>query len=418
MRAVFVLPLLLVAACSATASHTELVRPEVLEPADAPPDNPIKPGEPGLMSGLVGAVTHVVEGEVVLDVGKAGDLLAVIRDGTATHLIRVVDAAGPGKLGYCLRPWESFPASGDTVALVRRRWVVSYGPPPESPPGGMPFAPHPFGPWDRLVPDTSRTGTEVLERVCFVGTMGAPLAEGRRALVTHFGEPSAGHLETDTGDWLTCSLVDSTQAVAAADERKGKSPGVLHEGRRVIGWKPLEPAVKAHVAGRARLPEYRWEADPKVVSADTFELVVPWGSLPRRGQRFQVLRDGMHWAWAIVTSIADRTVTCRVDMADYPGGLQSSDVVASRLWNPSQPLRVALHGSFSAGHAGGSRDQFERWLRGIGAKVDDNARHGTEVVVVGYNLLRDEHYRRARDDLRFEPISARDVAGYFMPEQP
>ena len=95
--------------------------------------------------------------------------------------------------------------------------------------------------------------------------------------------------------------------------------------------------------------------------------------------------------------------------------VRKGDKLVSQLWQDGQFLTVALHGDYEPPNEAYSKARLIELLKQAGVNVVDKVQPGTDVVILGSNLLGDEWYRRARNDLRFETLKEDDVRLYVDP---
>jgi hypothetical protein len=142
----------------------------------------------------------------------------------------------------------------------------------------------------------------------------------------------------------------------------------------------------------------------------------------RIGQRFEVWRlhgfdkDEFVGVVEIVRMLSAHYSLCTVltlNNADDP--VRKGDKIVSQLWQDGEFLTVALHGSYEPPNEAYSEARLTELLKQAGVTVVENVQPGTDVVILGSNLLGDEWYRRARNDLRFETLKEDDVRLYVDP---
>jgi hypothetical protein len=161
-----------------------------------------------------------------------------------------------------------------------------------------------------------------------------------------------------------------------------------------------------------------WHPAWKIIeplSTDTFEVQQPSNPV-RKTQRFEVWRGDRLIGMAIVESAGLTTAKLRLDRPKEEGTeLAVGDQVLSRLWMPTRKLHVALHGTYEPPNETMTKAELTMQLEFHGCIVDDKLGVGTDIVIIGSNLLADEWYRKARSDIRFETMKDEDAAKYFDP---
>lgn len=164
--------------------------------------------------------------------------------------------------------------------------------------------------------------------------------------------------------------------------------------------------------------DFLWHEGWKItepLSADSFEVQQPTNPVLKY-QRFEVWRGEQFLGMAIVESVSGATARMRLDSpAAEAIRLAKGDQVLSRLWLPTRPLHVALHGTYEPPNETMSKAELTMRLEFAGCIVDEKVGIGTDLVILGTNLLGDEWYRKARNDLRFETMKEDDARKYFDP---
>lgn len=142
----------------------------------------------------------------------------------------------------------------------------------------------------------------------------------------------------------------------------------------------------------------------------------------RAGQRFEVWRlhgreaDAVIGVVEIVRTLSDHYSMCTVlSLVNDADPVRKNDKIISRIWHKGRSLTVALHGTFEPPNQAYSRDRLIELLKLQGCKIVDKVQPGTDIVITGSNLLGDEWYRKARDDIRFETLKEEDVRVYIDP---
>ena len=140
------------------------------------------------------------------------------------------------------------------------------------------------------------------------------------------------------------------------------------------------------------------------------------------GQRFEIWRlhgfdrDELVGVVEIVRTLSPHYSLCTVlSLTNDDDPVRKGDKIVSRLWHNGQFLSIALHGSYEPPNEAYTKERLAEMLRQAGVKVVDKVQPGTDVVILGSNLLGDEWYRRARNDLRFETMREDDVRLYLDP---
>ncbi|MBZ0136900.1 MAG: rod shape-determining protein MreC [Planctomycetes bacterium] len=142
----------------------------------------------------------------------------------------------------------------------------------------------------------------------------------------------------------------------------------------------------------------------------------------RAGQRFEVWRlhgfekDEFVGVVEIVRALSPHFSLCTVlSLTNDDDPIRKGDKIVSQLWHDGKFLSIALHGSYEPPNEAYTKERLAEMLRLAGVKVVDKVQPGTDVVILGSNLLGDEWYRRARSDLRFETMREDDVRLYVDP---
>lgn len=391
---------------------------------------PVKEDESDLMrryplSGLVTRVLQASDGGVRLDAGredgvKPYDTFAVFNEGESCGAWRVY-SAGPNLCDcFLLGARSRQPEPGDVGVLAR--WVDRSGRSHGASQDGtamMPFASHPFGPWSV---DGSRQGTRVWsETVCFVGRMTSRRAGPYAEIETLWGDPARVRgpilVRHETTVLKFALTRDDGEVYARLDELDKRQRAVyddMPEGRLLVGF---SRGLDLHGDGAMlRVPggpdTWHWRRDetkargPVSVSINRI--------LPRhlRGARVEVWRGELFVGYA--TPHAGRPGQNFVlDVPAYHGArIKGGEVIGSIFWHETTPVSVALHGTLDA-DAPMSREEFEHALRQAGCEVHSKAGPTTKVVILGANLLDDEHYRDVRRTLHFQTVSDDVAANYF-----
>jgi hypothetical protein len=142
----------------------------------------------------------------------------------------------------------------------------------------------------------------------------------------------------------------------------------------------------------------------------------------KQGQRFEVWRlhgyekDEFVGVVEIVRMLSAHYSLCTVltlTNADDP--VRKGDKIVSQLWQDGEFLTVALHGDYEPPNEAYSKARLTELLKLAGVTVVEKVQPGTDMVILGSNLLGDEWYRRARNDLRFETLKEDDVRLYVDP---
>ncbi|MCB9935091.1 MAG: hypothetical protein H6840_05305 [Planctomycetes bacterium] len=142
----------------------------------------------------------------------------------------------------------------------------------------------------------------------------------------------------------------------------------------------------------------------------------------RVGQRFEVWRphgfekDEFVGVVEIVRMLSAHFSLCTVlTLTTANDPVRKADKIVSQLWHNGKFLKVALHGSYEPPNEAYSKERLTELLKNLGVEVVEKVQPGTDIVVLGSNLLGDEWYRRARSDLRFETLKEDDVRLYVDP---
>ena len=142
----------------------------------------------------------------------------------------------------------------------------------------------------------------------------------------------------------------------------------------------------------------------------------------KAGQRFEIWRlhgfekDEFVGVVEIVRTLSQHYSLCTVlSLTDDAEPVRKGDKIVSQLWHDGKFLSVALHGSYEPPNEAYTKDRLTELLKQAGVKVVNKVQPGTDLVILGSNLLGDEWYRRARNDLRFETMREDDVRIYVDP---
>jgi len=142
----------------------------------------------------------------------------------------------------------------------------------------------------------------------------------------------------------------------------------------------------------------------------------------KTGQRFEVWRlhgrdrDLAVGVVEIIRCLSDHFSLCTVlSLTDESEPVRKSDKIVSRIWHKGKFMTVALHGSFEPPNQAYSKDRLTALLKQAGCRVVEKVQPGTDIVILGSNLLGDEWYRKARDDIRFETLKEEEVRIYVDP---
>src|SRR5690606_24456051 len=136
----------------------------------------------------------------------------------------------------------------------------------------------------------------------------------------------------------------------------------------------------------------------------------------KAGQRFEIWRlhgfekDEFVGVVEIIRTLSPHFSLCTVlTLTNEDDPVRKGDKIVSRLWHEGKFLSVALHGSYEPPNEAYTKERLSELLRQAGVKVVDKVQPGTDLVVLGSNLLGDAWYRRARNDLRFDTLREDDV---------
>lgn len=139
----------------------------------------------------------------------------------------------------------------------------------------------------------------------------------------------------------------------------------------------------------------------------------------RAGQRFEVWRihgreqDVVVGVVEIVRCLSDHYSLCTVlSLVNDNDPVRKNDKIISRIWHKGKFLTVALHGTFEPPNQAYTSARLAELLKQQGCKIVEKVQPGTDIVITGSNLLGDEWYRKARDDIRFETLKEEDVRVY------
>lgn len=142
----------------------------------------------------------------------------------------------------------------------------------------------------------------------------------------------------------------------------------------------------------------------------------------KAGQRFEIWRlhgfekDEFVGVVEIIRTLSQHYSLCTVlTLTDQNDPVRKGDKIVSQLWHNGKFLSIALHGSYEPPNEAYTKERLAELLKQAGVKVVEKAQPGTDVVILGSNLLGDEWYRRARNDLRFETLREDDVRIYVDP---
>ena len=140
------------------------------------------------------------------------------------------------------------------------------------------------------------------------------------------------------------------------------------------------------------------------------------------GQRFEVWRlhgrkkDVVIGVIEIVRTLSDHYSLCTVlSLVSEKDPIRRGDQIVNRLWHNGRFLKVALHGSFEPPNEAYSKARLTELLKKAGCTVRDKVQPGVDLVITGSSLMRDNWYRKARSDLRFEVLREDDVRIYVDP---
>jgi hypothetical protein len=142
----------------------------------------------------------------------------------------------------------------------------------------------------------------------------------------------------------------------------------------------------------------------------------------RAGQRFEIWRphgfekDEFVGVVEIIRTLSAHFSLCTVlSLTNDNDPVRKGDKAMSHFWQNGKFLSVALHGTFEPPNQSYSRERLTELLTQMGVKVVDKVQPGTDLVILGSNLLGDEWYRRARNDLRFDTLREEDIRLYVAP---
>lgn len=139
----------------------------------------------------------------------------------------------------------------------------------------------------------------------------------------------------------------------------------------------------------------------------------------RAGQRFEVWRlhgreqDAVVGVIEIVRTLSEHYSLCTVlSLVNDSDPVRKNDKIISRIWHKGRFLTVALHGTFEPPNQAYTAARLIELLKLQGCTIVEKVQPGTDIVITGSNLLGDEWYRKARDDIRFETLKEEDVRVY------
>ncbi|MBE7492678.1 MAG: hypothetical protein HS108_13115 [Planctomycetes bacterium] len=142
----------------------------------------------------------------------------------------------------------------------------------------------------------------------------------------------------------------------------------------------------------------------------------------RAGQRFEVWRlhgrnqDAVVGVIEIVRCLSAHYSLCTVlSLVDDNDPVRKNDKIISRIWHRGKFLTIALHGTFEPPNQAYTVQRLTELLKQQGCTIVEKVQPGTDIVITGSNLLGDEWYRKARDDIRFETLKEEDVRVYIDP---
>ncbi|MCA8946108.1 MAG: hypothetical protein KDB29_07770, partial [Planctomycetes bacterium] len=142
----------------------------------------------------------------------------------------------------------------------------------------------------------------------------------------------------------------------------------------------------------------------------------------RIGQRFEVWRrhgfekDEFVGVIEVIRMLSAHYSLCTVlTLTDENDPVSKGDQIMSKIWHDGKFLSIALHGSYEPPNEAYSKERLTEMLKQLGVTVVEKVQPGTDIVILGSNLLGDEWYRRARNDLRFETLKEDDIRIYVDP---
>lgn len=142
----------------------------------------------------------------------------------------------------------------------------------------------------------------------------------------------------------------------------------------------------------------------------------------RVGQRFEVWRrhgfekDEFVGVVEIIRMLSAHFSLCTVlTLSNEADPVRKGDQIMSKIWHDGKFLSIALHGNYEPPNEAYSKERLTALLTQLGVKVVEKVQPGTDLVILGSNLLGDEWYRRARTDLRFDTLKEDDIRLYVDP---
>ncbi|MCA8912252.1 MAG: hypothetical protein KDB82_11150, partial [Planctomycetes bacterium] len=117
----------------------------------------------------------------------------------------------------------------------------------------------------------------------------------------------------------------------------------------------------------------------------------------RIGQRFEVWRrhgfekDEFVGVVEIIRMLSAHYSLCTVlSLTDDSDPVRKGDQIVSKIWHDGKFLTIALHGNYEPPNEAYSKERLTELLKQLGCKVVDKVQPGTDLVILGSNLLGDE----------------------------
>ena len=150
-----------------------------------------------------------------------------------------------------------------------------------------------------------------------------------------------------------------------------------------------------------------------VLSARRFELQ-EFPNPIRIGQRVEVWGREANLGMATAIRAADGSIIFQLDRLEGEGfAIERGDRVYTPLWRPDRPLRVAVHGTLTQPPHTLTREELIDALVRHGCEVHEQVGPKTDLAILGANLLRDDHYRQARNSLRLDTLRVEEAMRYL-----
>ncbi|MEZ5992621.1 MAG: hypothetical protein R3E76_09740 [Planctomycetota bacterium] len=101
-------------------------------------------------------------------------------------------------------------------------------------------------------------------------------------------------------------------------------------------------------------------------------------------------------------------------LTDENDPVSKGDQIMSKIWHDGSSVDCASR-QLRTTQRGLQQERLTEMLKQLGVTVVEKVQPGTDIVILGSNLLGDEWYRRARNDLRFETLKEDDIRIYVDP---